>query len=144
MSQPQSINVIPQADPEWWEEWSARISKKKKPIEGTIRFAFVRVLNVDERQQDAELHIRVECTINAKEAFGGEPPRRFSMGGKKTDYVLPEKNEVTSKYLEEFNPRLVFSNLKRSQFPVSKWIRRKTDPDTKEHTITFSMEVNGW
>jgi hypothetical protein len=129
-----SSRIIADGDPEWWKYWKSKL--KQKPIVCTIRFTFLRVIDVNEKDQEFEARVRVDCDVNAKEAFGVVPRRKSLGGGTHTNYLV----ETASECFEEFNPKIVLMNLKRTPFQKpSKWIRR----DDETGILTFSMEVSG-
>jgi hypothetical protein len=127
------LRIIADGDPQWWHAWKSRL--EDNPLHGTIRFTFLRVMDVNEKEQEFEARLRIDCEIDMSRF---ENPRRVSIGGGKyTNYVV-KADPNSSTYLEEFNPKLVFMNLKRSEFPPSKWVRRP-----REGFVMYSIEVTG-
>ena len=126
-------------EPDWWTAWKDRIKKNGGPFIGKVRFDFVRVIDVREKEQEFEAHVRVVVQIAVDEEpktvggfYSNGVPNYFVKGGK--------INDKTYAYVEEFIPKITFRNLKDTSFPVSKWNRRERH-DKK--LIEYSLEVNG-
>ena len=135
MAQPN--NIIQHPEGEWWKDWEQRIRMRGRPVKGVVRFTFLRVLDINEKDQDFSAQVRVDCSINVNDQLNVQPRRIPLSDGTRSNYVVPSVVERDA-FVEEFAPKLLFANLKRSQFPVSKWVRR-----TDDHNLTFSMEVSG-
>ena len=81
MSQP---IVISHPEPEWWKEWETRIIALKRPVIGQVRFTFVRVLDINEKNQDFEARIRLDCSINVRDQLEVHPMRVVLPGGNRS------------------------------------------------------------
>jgi len=117
--------------PEWWEQWKKRLANK--PVNAELRFTFARVWDIDEREQEFSAHVRIECTI--PDMIVETPETRLPGIQERKGYFIDIGD---NKLLEEFNPKLVIPNIKRTHFGVSKWIRRE------KNQVRFCLEVAGW